>query len=439
MMMNRETNPYIMAAAESNKLLRLDKNIANSIDQIIDLRGILFGKNVSHDDLHMSGEDKRLINSLIFYFCFTNQHDIFGYGKLDPQKFAEFAKYEPGHLRKKHPNPVQLRGLTEEQKNELYRQQEENPENRVYDSYLENALYVLHHTTLSFRESAKEVIQDGDSVKYVIMSETYTLLPQLTTSLVFKKNSGSPKVTYTYTLNQKFRDNLSLFFMRFEHSSIFKLRRSGLDHLYVYLKNMKDTFIEKSKRNEEIDRSLNFNQMCEMAGVPRYNKEGEMFKNPRDIKYKLNKVFEKLNTDTDLKFSIKWSKAGKNAKGNYVPNICFEEEKEKTHHMYLSSVRHHERKLIFRQNLLLELLEYFKRHNAERDNLEENTLLWLRKDKDQSSKELAFRNAQFKTYGRVHKNIDKMVSDWMKTLSNLNRIDDLLIGVSIDNKEEEKS
>ena len=66
---------------------------------------------------------------------------MFGYGNFDPKKFAAEMKYSEGYLRKRHPNPYQLSGLTEQEIKELYRAEEMNPADKVVDSYLENALY----------------------------------------------------------------------------------------------------------------------------------------------------------------------------------------------------------------------------------------------------------------------------------------------------------
>jgi len=428
--MKQNDSPYIAEAKENSKLLRLDKNVANSIDQIVDLSKLL-----GSEDLNMSTEDKNMVNSLIFFICHSKQNDLFGFGNITAKDFAAFINVKEGYLRMKHPNPVQLRGKSKEEIKRLYELQEEDPTQRVYDSVLENALYTLHHVPLNLRASSKEVIQEGKEIQYTSLSMSYILMEELKTTIINSTRGGMARVSYSYAIHDKFRQNLSLYFMRFDIKSIIKLRRAGLSEIYLYLKNLKDTFLEKAKRKEEINRALHFNQMCEMAGISRYNKDGERFKNPRDIKYKLNRVFETLQNETDLKFSITWTKYKKDAHGYYVPNIYFAEETQKTHEIYSNLVRYHERKLIFKENLLQELLGYFKHHNADRENIEENMLIWLKSDRDLNSKELAFRNAQFISYGRVHNNINKIVSAWLFSLPKINSFHEILENVDVNEKE----
>jgi len=262
------------------------------------------------------------------------------------------------------------------------------------------------------------------------MSKTYILLEELETIIIKGKSGGLPRVCYRYTLHEKFKKNLSLYFMRFDVKSIIGLRRAGLDELYVYLKNLKEIFLEKKKVNEPYDRKLNFNQMCSLAGVPRYTKDGNEFKNPRDIKYKLNSAFQRVICETELKFTIQWSKYYKNALGNYIPSIYFDEvekyEKSRGHEIFGSMVKHHERLMIFKQNLIHELIKYYGNHNVDRDDIEKRLLDWLVSDKDMQNKELAFRNAQYESFGTVHPKIDKIITDWKQRIKQLDSIDNII-------------
>jgi hypothetical protein len=225
-----------------HSLIRIDKNIAHNIDLFISIDSV-------------SNEDKALIKSLIYYFCFSRQTDLFGFGTLDPKLFATALNYKEGYLRKRHPNPLQLQKLTLEEKNILYEQEKRNPALKVFDSYLENALYILHTTALRFSRTAKEVIFENGKTKYTNISEAYILLPKLITTTV--KGKGSPKISFAYDVNKNFITNLSLYFLKFNRESLITLRRAGLDDLYLYLKNFKETLQEKLKVSTEIDRSLN--------------------------------------------------------------------------------------------------------------------------------------------------------------------------------------
>ena len=418
-------NPYIQDAEKTNKLLRLDKNVANSIDQIIDLAQTLGPDG----DLDMTTEDKNMINNIIFFICQTKQNNLYGFGEINLKDFANFIGVSEGYLRTRHSNPIQLRGKRCDEIERLYEIQEQDPTRRIYDSLLENALYTLNNVPLNFRTSAKELIQDGEGTKYVLMSKSYILLEELET-VIIKGKKGLPRVSYKYTLHEKFKKNLSLYFMRFDVKSVISLRRAGLDELYIYLKNLKDTFLEKKKAGEPYDRRLNFNQMCTLAGIPRYAKDGSEFKNPRNIKYKLNVAFKRVINETDIKFEIKWSKYNDESLGCYVPNIYFDEveqyKKSLGHEIYMKNVHYQERRLIFKQNLMLELIKCYKNHNAERDNLEKRLLDWIVSNRDIESKVLAFRTAQYESYGKVHPNIDKMVLDWKQKLKLLKDVDNII-------------
>jgi hypothetical protein len=236
-----------------HNLIRIDKNIAHNIDLFISIDTI-------------SNEDKALIKSLIYYFCFSRQTDLFGFGTLDPKQFAAALNYNEGYLRKRHPNPLQLQKLTAEEKKFLYEQEKRNPAAKIFDSCLENALYILHTTALRFTRTAKEVVFENNTTRYTNISEAYILLPKLITTTV--KGKGSPKIFFTYDINKNFITNLSLYFLKFNKAALITLRRAGLDDLYLYLKNFKETLQEKSKTSTEIDRSLNFNHLCRIARIP---------------------------------------------------------------------------------------------------------------------------------------------------------------------------
>ena len=406
----------------NRELFRLDKNIAQNIDLIIDLDGV-------------SSEDKALIRNIIYHLCYTRQTDLFGYGNFDPRKFASEMKYSEGYLRKRHPNPYQLSGLTEQEIKELYQEEKLNPADKVFDSYLENALFILNSKALRFSRTAKQVCFENNTVKYINVSESYILLPALKT--VTTVGRGSPKVSYTYAINQIFLSNLSLYFMRFDKNSVISLRRSGLDNLYLYLKNFKDTLIEKVKRKEPLDLSQNFDFLCGLAGVPLVQKDGTEFKNPRTIKQKLIKALVSVNTDTDLKFTLTWAKKTEKCNWDYRPLFQFEEvEKVKAGagiSLYTNMVQKNERNEIFKENLKFDLLDVFKKHNENwGDDIESSLFDWLVSRRNMAEKEFAFRQAQYHSFGKIHKQIDKITEKWLKELASHKSFSNMLRDVNID-------
>jgi hypothetical protein len=349
---------------------------------------------------------------------------LFGFGTLDPKRFAAELNYTEGYLRKKHPNPAQLQKLTEEEITSLYEQEAKKPALKVFDSYLENALYILHTTTLRFSRAAKEVLFEKGTTKYTNISESYVLLPKLITTTL--KGKGSPKILFNYDINENFITNLSLYFLKFNKESLITLRRAGLDDLYLYLKNFKETLQERGKTSAAIDRTLNFNHLCTIARIPFLKKDGTEFKNPRDIKKKLIEAFNTINRQTDLKFEVKWGKSVPTSRWKYLPSFYFSEENISTP-IYSKILRNTERLIIFGENLRYELLHCFKKHNelAVKD-IELAMLQWLKSDKDIAEKELAFRSAQYKTFGMVHRNIDRLVAVWIAALRRITSLNEMI-------------
>jgi len=104
---------------------------------------------------------------LIYFFCHCFQNNLFNFKTLDSNEFSSRFSYDIGFLRRKHPNPAQHTGLSDEEKQVIYDLQEEDPAgNRVFDSYLENALYNLSTKPLVFQRGVKTVSRNGDSVEY---------------------------------------------------------------------------------------------------------------------------------------------------------------------------------------------------------------------------------------------------------------------------------
>lgn len=401
--------------------LRLDKNIAASIDMIW------------LDDLGLSQEDKSLIKSVLYYICVERQTNLFGYGTLDPAHFAQVMEYTEGYLRKPHSNPLQLRSLTDDEKKRRRQIELENPEKKVMDSLLENALYVLHTQTLQLWHGAKEVIieESGEAAKYTTLSKAYIYLTELEVTTI--KRRGEPKITFRYKVDPKFTNNLSLYFLRFSKDAVIALRRSGIDDLYLYLKDLKDTFFLKKQSNKEYDRGQSFDFLCNKAQIPFIKKNGDPKEN-REIKRELNNVLKAINEKTDLKFSLKWKKKQTKSRWNYEPHFFFNDVESFDSNNFVQNIRvrqkrKDEKSIIFKENLLHELLDTYRRHNdvsVIEEGIENLFYLWIVSNRNKNEKALAFQNAQYLTFGSLHKDIEELTKNWILSLDSLQDLNDII-------------
>jgi len=401
--------------------VRIDKNIASSIDMIW------------LDELGLSQEDKSLIKSILYYICVERQTNLFGYGSIDPTHFAKVMEYPEGYLRKPHADPIQLRNLNEEEKKERKRIEKMHPEKKIMDSMLENALYVLHTQTMQLRQGAKEVVLDDDGAvaKYVTLSKSYIFLPELKITML--KRRGEAKIKYDYTVDQRFNNNLSLYFLRFNKDAVIALRRSGKDDLYLHLKDLRDALLAKKQIGEIFNRSQNFEFLCSKGQIPFFKKNGEP-KDNRIVKRELNDVLSMINEKTDLKFSVKWTKKQLKSRWNYEPHFYFSEvEDYNTKGIYRNIVvtreKREEKVAIFKENLLHELLATCRRYvdlSDIGDGVENLFFLWLISNRNINEKGLAFQNAQYLTFGSLHKEIEEMTKDWLASLESLQKLEDII-------------
>jgi len=421
-------NAFTNSSMNNNKLLkteysavRLDKNIATSIDMMW------------LDELGLSQEDKALIKSVLYYICVERQTSLFGYGSIDPAHFAKVMEYPEGYLRKPHVNPIQLRYLSEEEKKIRKENEKNHPEKKVMDSLLENAIYVLHSQTMQLRQGAKEIVFDeyGMAPKYTTLSNSYIFLPELKVTTIKKK--GGLKIMYEYQVDQRFTTNLSLYFLRFSRDAVIALRRSGNDDLYLHLKEMKDALFAKKQKREDYDRSQNFEFLCKKAQIPFFKRNGDP-KDNREVKRELNNVLALINEKTELKFVVKWKKKRETSRWEYEPHFYFTEVEtfDSTNPVVkwrVSSEKKIEKALIFKENLLHELLNTYRRYNDTseiKEGIENLFYLWLVSNRNKNEKGLAFQNAQIFTFGALHKDIDDMTKDWLSSLECLPKLEDII-------------
>ena len=138
-------------------------------------------------------------------------------------------------------------------------------------------------------------------------------------------------------------------------------------------------------------------------------------------------VLKSINEKTDLKFAVKWKKKHNKSRWNYEPHFYFTEVE--TYNPNNPGIRSYERQvkkdqkaIIFKENLLHELLDTYRRHNditSVKEGIENLFFLWLISNRNKNEKALAFQNAQYLTFGSLHKDIEEMTKSWLASLDSL--------------------
>lgn len=409
----------ISLSSRKDNLIRIDKNIANNIDVLTE----------NHDKTKgLSNEDKNLIKNLIYFMCFKRQTDIFGFGELDPHEFAELFGYNHSTFWKKHQNPIQLDGLSHEEKESFYKLEQEDLRHHIFDSIFENALYWLHTNVLRFKRAAKDVIIDKETVSFV-ESKSYVLLPEL--KLTVRRKGKNEKYFYSYSVDKNFIANLSLYYLNCNKQSLIALRQSSLDDLYLFLSNMRASIVEKLRNTKEESYygSIDFEFLCTLAQIKKFTKSDPEHNNPpKEVPAKKRKqllitALNKINEKTELKFEVSWQKKKPTDRWDYYPIINFMITREET----ITSPKNHElieeKHEIFRQNLGHELWDVYKFIGTA---TKANFFDWLNDNsKDLKEKEMAYRYANLKTYGKSYTYIDMAINSWLKKLPTITSMENI--------------
>lgn len=311
---------------ETLDFFRIDKNIAHNIDYI----------SKYHNDDHTINSDGNLIKNLIYYFCYSYQDksNLFNFGSFDVYDFAKKFGYAVEYLKRRHPLPEQLKGMSSAEIKEYYDRQDRDINFIIYDSIIENALYILHTKPIVFLRGAKTVDFKNNEVTYSNDSNSYLVIKQLNIKTINKilrennsenrkllGNEGSKKI-YTYTLDQLFIENLSHYYLKGNKESLLQLRKTSLDDLYLYLLNLRSNLAVKGEFQTTIEQTPGFELLCTIAHVKFHKEDGE----PYDNKYRkrnLVKSLKEVSKRSELKFEFHWVKI-KNQRFAYTPIFIFE-------------------------------------------------------------------------------------------------------------------
>jgi hypothetical protein len=335
--------------------LRIDKNIAYNIIEINKVEDI---------------QTQIIIKSLLVYFSFSYQSDLFGYGRLDPYDFAKKTLIDKDLLFKRHPNPKYIQDSNLSKK-KLYEREKNNDkydsETRVWDNYLENALYILVTTPLFEHYKGSTGNKDFIGLRNHLLLREIQLFP-------VKVNKGRvEKLYYKYKLDEYFESNLRKFFLQIDFDSYRESRRKNVDALFLAVMNIYNTYKHKglNQHHWKLDELLAYFSISPELHI-------------KFQKQKLNVQLRKLEAILSgiipgIKFD--WT-AGTGQRWKYVPvltwdKVDIEKEKSKDYDVLEDVFLKH-----LRKNLYEIYLNQFK-SAAGNDN---DFYLWLRSDKNKDIK-----------------------------------------------------
>jgi hypothetical protein len=400
---------------------RIDKNIAHNIDFI----------SKSHNDESLVNSDGGLIKNLIYFFCYSYQNNLFNFGSFTVYDFASKFGYSEDYLKGRHVEPYQLKNKSKTEILALYKKQSEDINFKIYDSVIENALYILHTRPIVFVRGAKTVDYQNNEKIYTSESNSYIIINQLVVNKISKltkanggqrklRGNAGDKYVFNYALDKLFIENLSHYYLKGVRESLLQLRKSSLDDLYLYLLNLRSNLYVKNQHQTTLEEYPNFELLCSLTNIKKVKSDGNKY-DDRYRKRDLVKCFKEINKKTELKFEYQWTK--KSADRQYfVPIIVFEEQ-EKTNEPFK------ERDNIFKTRLSHELVDAFRiLHGSQyySDNRNENIIAWLRDiNLNVKEKVLAYETAHFKSYGKVSPYIENLKDQFIKGCATITSLNDL--------------
>jgi hypothetical protein len=379
----------------NNVLVRLDKNIAHNIDY--------FGG--------LMEEAEHVVVHLIYHFCETYQYNIFGFGILDPDEFARRYRLDRCNLQRKAKNPVQLQGKTEAEVKAMYEQQTKNPSFRIFDSIIENALYILLSRNIVLMRGGKKFVQGKrDGAQEEVLYDKLTSVQVLKElEVFFTKNRGNEKVLYRYVLSPDIIGNLTEYFLVSDKDNLIGLRGNKTERLYLFLINLRDSMFVHGQTNTTIDTTPSFAELCRIAGVETTYKSGSKVGSAKDAKYVKRDLKQKLdylmahNKDRNFSFTYHFVR---NPGHRWAYTCLFSFAPRHADIAEDKEWRNLERRNIFANNLLYSLLNCFKQlnsrvyfNNCDVPKVAERIFLkWVSDDIHFEEKVLAYIDAKFKTY-----------------------------------------
>ncbi|MDR1628466.1 MAG: hypothetical protein LBR79_06835 [Oscillospiraceae bacterium] len=398
-------------------MVRLDKNIAHNIDY--------FGG--------LMEEAEHVTVQLVYYFCETYQYNIFGFGILDPDEFAAKYQLDRFNLKRKAKDPVQLHGKTEMEIKAMYDRQAKDPGFRIFDSVLENALYILLSRNIVLMRGGRKVVQrksnERSNEEEVIYDKLTSVQVLKELEVVFTKSRGGKKVLYRYVLNPDIVGNLTEYFLVSAKENLVDLRSNKSERLYLFLLDLRDLMYVNGHTSTTIENTPSFAELCHIAGVEITYRSGTNAGCAKDAKYVKRDLKQKLdylityNRDKNFSFTYRFVHSPGHRWAytclfNFAPRHgSVVEDKE---------WRNMERRNIFVNNFLYGLLDCFKRLNSRvyfddfnmLETAEKMFLKWVTSDTHIEEKISVYIDAQVKTYHRLSYGVKVLANQFVSRLCN---------------------
>lgn len=265
---------------------------------------------------NISGD--RVAESLLAYICWQYQFDVFQYGFLDPEKFANQMGYSLNYLREtleeqltfqakdtpkeRMPHPVSLRVRSKDEiRGDDYR----------CIKRIDNAFYLLSHRLVSIEGLRTVNTQYGKHLER--HNTTYVILEYF----AIVQNEISGKISYKYRLSEPFRLALNNYYLTFTLDSLVKLRRRGLSALYGHLVTVSRAVFAQGRTKTLLDSTPSFELLCNLGNIE--------YASPAERKKNLSKDLLAVDKLSNLHFDFEWVR-GPNQKERYTIIFTFKPE-----------------------------------------------------------------------------------------------------------------
>jgi hypothetical protein len=242
--------------------------------------------------------DDNLLRSVLYYLCYSYQHNLFSYNTIDVRDFAAVMGYSQTFLRTRHPQP-----LFEEEMQSWPAADRELYASSGYCTYctnFENALYSLYKKEVYLNYGAKfynktdreQIVTANESVRMQVLRS----LQQVTAR---SGRTRQEKKMYAVELDDRFMHSLTKYFIRGNRNMLVALRKSKLDIMYLKLQQQREHAMFLNTPSIQVE---NFEVLCRWAGVPALKGNGEAVP-AKKRKQLLISALESLRSKTDLGFS----------------------------------------------------------------------------------------------------------------------------------------